>query len=696
MSEGGTLDAMLPPGYSFDDAADLPVTVVDGRRLHTMWVAAQHLADCLEHDGPRARDRATRIAARMPAFRDPDPTSPTLGNLRWEFEDAAVEDLNAAVFFAIRIAPALHRHADRLGEGPTAALRDTLRGAMDAVARIDVGPDYTNIAVQSAASLIVGGGVLDDPGLQALGADRLAVWHHGMADAGCAHEFNAPVYADMTIRALGIVERLGDDTRAARLARHARLRLVLSAALAIHPETGRMAPPHARAYAPALLGRTPPERLMLEEWVGEGLAPDWAASLMRGTAGSVRETADRVRGSIASSHHGPGYAMGTASRDLDTQANRFIAGQTTTFGLHYVGRGGGPGTIFAKYVVDDLWLGRWATAPTRPADQVFLDAGAFIGMQHGSRALLAYRPHAIGATVPVGRAALCLVVAQADHVAGLLVDGAPPDPDGTIPFGATVALDLGLVRVAVRSLGGKDLQPDAADRIVRRDGMLSMEFVDYDGPPRTFWRHATPGSFFVGHPRCALAVWAAPATQHDGLAAFAAAAAAMPASTVCDPPRRSDRGPRRWTLSLGQGDAAIGMEIDLHAWSRRSAWSGDGAETAPMLAADDARGARDGHVALDDARLDAPPGPVWLARIPGGGWVAAAAPGFARGDVRLTLPDGSALRVRDTDGAIVHHDGATARLLDASPNAAMTHEIGASGDGAMDMTREDAACSDAS
>ncbi|PRY22470.1 hypothetical protein CLV78_10610 [Aliiruegeria haliotis] len=652
-------DRLLPDGAEWDSAFCLPCTMIDGHPFHTMWIAADYACALVEAATPECLTRAECVLRALAGFQDADPASPSIGNFRWEHEDPGVEDLNAVVFFAIRIVPLLHRHRARLSADLLDVLLPTVRRALGAIESINVGPEYTNIISQSVAALIVGGQLLDDPDIIALGSCRFREWVSLVDESGLAHEFNSPVYTQMTVSALRAIEDLSADSGLRAVAAQVRLRQILSVALHINSATGRMSAPHCRAYFPFLVAETPPDIDVLKDWVARGWAPDWMLELCRADKGIVRETSDRARGVHLTSFHGAGYSVGTASRELDTQNNRYIAAQTTAIAVQFMGKDKAPGTLFCKYVWNDEWLGDYATAPSRPSRQVFFDHGAFLGVQDGPRMIGAYRPRRLDAWNRTASAKTCLVVADARQVGAVWVKGQKlPHLPAEIDPTAAVTLDLGNVHVVLKPLSSKELQPELPNRLVERDGMLVFEIPDYLGPARTFWNQAKPGAFFQGHIRAGFYAEVFPSSAGIDPSTLATLVDSGLLTDESDPPIRPDQGVRNWTLAYARGEYSLGMKIDLHNWRRLADWTGVGPIGLPMLESSLAKQSCGGRIDLGGATLIFNAQPAWLVALPDSGlWAASVHPGDLAGPIRLQTPGGS-VELRQTRGAtILWQDG---------------------------------------
>lgn len=636
------IDQFLPEGADYDAAVSLPRTTINGKDLHTMWIAAEYARDLVAEGSPECLARANDVLRALTDYQDSDPNSPTFGNCRWELEDIGVEDLNAVVFFAIRIVPMLYRHRDRLSAGVVADLLPMVRRALGAIDCIDVGPEYTNVISQSVASLLIGGQVLGDQGIVALGEQRFRDWVNLIDESGLAHEFNSPVYTQMTVTALRLIEEHCEVTALKSLAEQARLRQVLSVALHINASTGRMSAPHCRAYFPFLVAETRPEIEIFRDWVAAGWAPDWMMALTRADKGEVRETSDRARGLHIVSQHGDGFSVGTASRELDTQNNRYIAAQSTTFAAQFTGVDKTPGTLFCKYLLNDEWLGDYTTAASRPKRQVFFDHGAFLGVQDGLKVIGAYRPRSLDAWHRTFSAKTCIILADRRQVDAIWVDGQRIDSlPAEIPDNTAITLSLGKIHVVLQPLSSKELQPGLTNRLLERDGMLVFEIRDYDGPARTFWNQAVPGAFFQGFVRAGFYAEIFPAASVKDPRELANLVDTGTFINHAAPPRRLDRGERHWTLSYQRDGGDFGMDIDLHHWQRVRDWTTQGPIKFPMLQSDFARQTCDGHVVICGATLNCGARPAWVAAVPEQQiWAASVHPGDSPAPICFQTPEG--------------------------------------------------------
>jgi hypothetical protein len=634
---------LLLEGAEYDAAARLPRTTINGNSFHTMWIAAEYARDLVSERSPECFARGEDVLRALTDFQDLDPNSPTFGNFRWEFEDAGVEDLNAVVFFAIRIAPMPYQNQSRLSADLVTELLPGVRCAIGAIDSIDVGPEYTNIISQSVASLLIGGQVLGVNAIVALGERRFREWASLIDESGLAHEFNSPVYTQMTVTALRLIEAHCEIDGLRSLAAQVRLRQVLSVALHINASTGRMSAPHCRAYFPFLVAETRPEIEIFQECVAAGWAPEWMIAFTRADKGEVRETSDRVRGVHIVSHHGEGFSVGTASRELDTQNNRYIAAQSTAFAAQFTAAGKTPGTLFSKYIVNDEWLGDYSTAVSRPKRQVFFDHGCFLGVQDGLRMIGAYRPRSLDAWHSTFSAKTCVILANQRQVDGIYVGGEQIENfPAEVPENMAITLSAGSIHVVIQPLSSKELQPGLTNRLLERDGMFVFEIRDYDGPARTFWTQAEPGSFFQGSVRAGFYAEIFPASDVDDPAALAKLMDTGIFVNRAAHPGRPDRGQRVWTMSYQRDDGDFGMEIDLHKWQRVRDWTSQGAIRLPMLESSFARQSRDGCVDLGGATLTCGARAAWVAGVPDQRiWAASVHPGDEAGPIRFLTPEGS-------------------------------------------------------
>ncbi|MDW4499947.1 hypothetical protein R5H30_18285 [Sulfitobacter sp. D35] len=639
-------DDLLPEGSEFDPELCLPRVHIDGQPFHTTWMAAEYAARLMTRSG--AEGQAAAVMDALEGSQDRDPGSPDFGNFRWEREDRIVEDLNAAPFVSIRLAPALLRHGAALAPRALERACHMIRLCLEAIVRIDVASDYTNIVAQSVASLRIGGALLGDARFLDIGATRFRRWMEMVDRAGLAHEYNSPVYTEMTVASLSQMVDLDPDPELRFAADQFRMRQVLGFALRIHPETDRLAPPYCRAYAPFMFARTASERTVVEGWIEKGWAPEWISAALECT-GEVRETSDGRTGLHLTSRLDAGLSMGTASAELATQNNRFIAAQSMPFGVH-LSRGADrpPTVVFSRYILNDQWLGSYRTTGSRPVDQVFFDHGAFIGAQDGNRVFCLYRPRTLDAWERTWSAKACLIVSDEGEVSEILADGSQvSELPADLPPGSCVELIVSGRRLTLQPLNGLELQPDAPVRVQSRDGMLVVECHDYLGPPRTFWTQAKPGSFFQGYIRSGFHV-----TLQD------AAERARPVISQSLDDFRGADGQRVWSLN---DDAGLGLDVDLMGWTLEGERIASG-DPAPMLASSVAVQSRSGRLTCNGATLTCGPVPATLLAWPERNLWVASVHAFDVPDA-ITLSNGRGeVRLPNARGCVVVWSGDRVRV----------------------------------
>jgi hypothetical protein len=337
---------------NFDRDLNMQYSLHGEERLHASREAAS-LAKRLVGNGA-LEDIALAVKVLDALFKCQElrEEDPNRGNYWWYFEDGKVTDRNEAAFCLSSLIPMMIEHGDRLPETTRQATRESIRLALEEVARLDVTLLYTNITVKDFVNTILGGQLLNDETFTDRGHKKFISWMQLTDTNGVPVEYNSPTYYRVTIRALCQLARLADDAATRTRARTALARLGLSKALHIHPVTWRMSGPHSRAYQSTIQLKDTPERRHIERWMADGTLPRWLASAMDNQPDVFEhhETPLRQRQAVISTRHTPSYAFGLATREWPRQANTLIA--------HYLRPDADRhGVIYTRYLTDDKWLG---------------------------------------------------------------------------------------------------------------------------------------------------------------------------------------------------------------------------------------------------------------------------------------------------------------------------------------------------
>ena len=415
--------------------------------------------------------------------------------------------------------------------------------------------------------------------------------------------------------------RLSEQAQASLLARLIIARIGLSVALRLHPETGRLAPPHCRAYYPSLVCATADEASVFAGKIEEGLLPAWLETLrrQRPIPLQVSETSDAGAGVVISSYLDAAFSLGVATQELATQSNRFISNQSNVFSIQYRRPNETrPGVVFSRYLINDKWLGDFRTTPSRANDTVFRDEGSFRGMLAGPRAFGLYTSRELDAWSRCHSAKAALIWSSADDVDAIWVDGLPiGDLPAHVSEGATIVVACGEVYILIRPLSRTRLGVEAPIIIAERSGCLVLEMYNYRGPAKTFWELANPGAFFQGYVHSGFFVEVAARSGYGSGKDFHQAFAAGQLVEELEAARTFDGvTPRPWRLAYRRDDIALGMDVDLMRWRIQRRWAGEATLGCPMLASPVALESRSGLIELGSARLSCGSNPAWLVAVP--------------------------------------------------------------------------------
>lgn len=671
------------PPLLYDPHVRLVATTIDNGIFHTAWMSTEYAAALIEQGSQAEILRAEAVIDALLDCQDMDERSPHYGNFKWEHEDLAVEDLNAVQFVLIRLIPMLLNQSDRLSVPLVTRLMARIRIGLEAISRIDVSTTYSNIVAQDISNSILGGQLLQLPQYVQRGVAKLRTWLHVIDQSGIPHEYNSPTYSFVAIEALYKVVAYSVHAEACTLAHLIVSRIALSVALRLHPKTGRLAPPHCRAYYPALVCDSSPEESTFSRLIAQGKIPAWLETVLkhRRAPMMVTETSDSGAGVVISSYLDSEYSMGLASQELATQSNRFISNQSNVFSIQYtIENRSRPGVVFSRYLINDKWLGDYRTTPSRTNDHVFRDEGSFRGVQAGQRAIGLYTSRELDAWSRCTSAKAVLIWSRAEDVDEIWVNGSRiGDLPAEIPEGSVVVVACGDVNIVVRPLERTALGVCAPIRIVEHRGSLALEMYNYLGPAKTFWELANPGAFFQGYVRNGFFVEVLSRSRYaSGKDMFDTFANGQIVEEL-DPLQTFDGvSPRRWSVSFSSQDHSLGIEVDLMRWQILRRWADEEDLDFPMLVSPLALENRSGNIEVGNARLRCGNAAAWLVGIPEADLWVGAYHGPEKSSLALEVPGGQVHLERLQAGIVAWDKGQVtieAVGLEAEPSVTGAKDI---------------------
>ncbi len=676
--------------------SDLPETRTEHGVFHVTRDAAAFAGRLVASGSPDDLPRAERVYDALLRCQERRPGHPHFGNFYWMVEDAEVEDLNAVEFVLSHLIGTLRAHGESIQSYSSdlfGRLVQAVQDGLDEIARLDVHPGYTNIALLDIANTCLGAELLGDPQRFERGARKLSLWLGFTMRSGHVPEYNSPTYIPVSVDALTRLAAGVKDPTVRALASAGARRLMLSAGLRYHAPGGRWAGPHGRAYASSVQLPVGHREAQIARSLADGqlrylndISASWQFPV------HVGESASKDLGLQLSTTLSRSFTLGTASKPFMNQSNVCIA---------YIASSDGPGTtrnlLYSRYLTNDKWFGDFYHDTDRSTSRNLLDEGEFIGVQHGTTMLGAYAP---GTLESVTAAAAEIIVAEADAVDRVMVDGAVvEDFPATVGPDSVVGLQIGNTCIAIRCLDLTPLGADSGVSVVRRGGALAVEFLQYRGERKSFWEYRSMGGFYRGKPSIAFAASFSELEDCGGLAEHVARLSHAPAESESAPAGVFPGfGVREWKLGLQDpydSDSTIEMTIDLYAWKLLSARVNDVPFETPMLSvscgpAREPVGAEaaDGHVELGNLTATYTAGSVWIVRGRGSdswacGWVnPEAAPGT------LTVQAGEqAYRVEGTEAGFLYVHGsiveAEIRNIDdlSAPEGCVIREVSLSEQG---------------
>ena len=627
------------PG-NFDPAVNMTKHVTETGVYHESRSAAGLAAQLVANGTPEDLALAEKVLEATLACQELRPEKSRYGNFFWMREDDEVRDTNAVEFVFSSLIPMMLHHRDRLSPEMRDRVLASIRLGLDDIRRMDVSLSYTNMAVYDIANTCLGGELLQDASIAQRGYQKLRDWEAFTCANGTAFEFNSPTYIGITVgRFDDLIDMVKDDDTRIR-AKALIARLGLSVALRIHRGTGYWAGPHSRAYQPTVEGRDGPHIEGLRRWGAHGTVPAWVASVpdVASLPMQVVETASRARGIDLTTYHSSSFAMGLATRGnlaFGRQSNRFIVHYTRPDQKR-------PGVVYARYLLNDKWLGDWYHTTDRTSSRNLLDEGRFYGVQSGPRAIGVYT----AGSVRECTSAKCVLIwtrrKAVDEIwaGNRRIETLPAQ----VEPGEVVVVGSGGAFVAVRPLTLTDFGDGAPIRLVERGGDLVLEMYNYLGPEREL-------RFAKGHNQCGFYAEAAERSQYPDGRTFGQA---VSSGRLTDRVKDSRRRP--WTIEYARDGEKLGLEVELQGWRLKRRWNTEGTLDWPMLESSVARQNASGRVVVGDAVLKSGPHPAWLYADPSNKtWVA----GYhgPSAPLKLTVPGGEVRIESMGTGTVEWKDG---------------------------------------
>ncbi len=192
-------------------------------------------------------ERANAIVSAVLDHQDLGKDSPTFGNFHWWGDETSVGDRNAVCFMSPWLSHIAIEHGGKLTAANASRLHASLSHCILAVRAHPSGPDYSNIWLLKAASLVMMGRALEDASLEADGAERIQRWIELTAKSGVC-EYNSPCYSAVNVYALEWVYHHATSERLRQQVARTLDYLYADVFQHWHWEAGIGAGTHSRAY----------------------------------------------------------------------------------------------------------------------------------------------------------------------------------------------------------------------------------------------------------------------------------------------------------------------------------------------------------------------------------------------------------------------------------------------------------------
>lgn len=436
------------------------------------------------------------------------------------------------------------KHSDRLCPEAQTKLLDYVRGSLAGAAETRIRfPMYNdNFAALATFTLLTAGEWLDLPEAFQAGAAKLNQLVDVFTRRGTVMEFGSPTYTPITTHVLAEIVNYVNNKEIKHLASLCESRMWAEIAARYHPPTGQFAGPYSRAYLVDSVGHPHnvhgllhlafgdipadpaetlfPERekqvahvgvetLMLPNlaWLysGDVHCPEAVAKLLLGKSypfDSVTTTeclpgAEVLYAEEAEEYpawSGPNTVHMTEDYALGTSIGQFFDGAISD-SFHAVYRTRVPirdwtdtRAVFCRYFFNDRTPGnenRYNGQPSGP--EMLRDEGRKHAVQHGSCALVAYRPKPYEAKRTTSMKLSILFPVHFREVDAVWFGDRPADVTGDASSEPVpVFVKDGPALFCFRPLALTDAGREAAVKLERSGDYLMISFYNYQGPERSF------------------------------------------------------------------------------------------------------------------------------------------------------------------------------------------------------------------
>jgi len=605
---------------NFDPDVYMVVEERDGRRVHHVWDTAELAEQVVARGNQDDLVIAEKMIDAVLRCQESHQENPHYGNYFRTLEKPVVEDLNAVAFVQRAFLPMVIQHGDRLSEATRQRLFESFRLGCGEIRRLDVAPTYTNVTSMHVLSACLGGELLGDKELAQYGYEKMARLAKITAENGTVYEYNSPTYVEVTVDALQRLASLVRDEETRVRAKTMLTQLMISTALRIDRRSGYLTGPHSRATFNQTVCGGPPEIALVREWVEKAESPDWLRVVLEHPlpTGEMTETAYAPWNIGMTTYFSDSFVFGTATREISRQTNVFLA--------HFsVPKEPRPGVLFTRYLINDTWFGDPDHPGERKSTPTLSEAGKYLGVQVGCRAIGVYAPRTLEhpdslapASLAQFRSAKLVMVwkpkryvrevwLNEDRVTSFPVE---------VPRNAVIVVGMGDAWTAIRPFRVSDLGHDAPLRLIDTEDEIALEMYNYLGAEKVFWDLERNSRFFRGAPPCAFYAELAERRDFEDAPSFARAVASgcfrdelAPAVTTY---RDAVVGKRPWTLECSRDGKTLGLEVDLVKWNLEKRWDENGEIPWRMWESPVARQNASGRVQVADAVLTCGAYPAWL------------------------------------------------------------------------------------
>ncbi|MFI4910178.1 MAG: beta-galactosidase [Sedimentisphaeraceae bacterium JB056] len=227
--------------------------VPNGTWVHRAITSLNYALYLYKTDIPGNIEEANKIVAKVISLQDTDPMNKTFGIWSWLYEEPLSEmnppDWNLADFCGKCLCEIYILHNEYLPDELSKEIKTSIYNAAMSIFRRNVGPEYTNIAIQGSGVCICASEILGNEFFYDYGLEKLTAVFERAKGLGAYDEYNSPNYTAFVLTLCEDYKKLFTTPEALDVLENLRVFTWHDIASHYHPGTNQWAGPFARTYS---------------------------------------------------------------------------------------------------------------------------------------------------------------------------------------------------------------------------------------------------------------------------------------------------------------------------------------------------------------------------------------------------------------------------------------------------------------